>query len=170
MGCEPRRRWPPRAPTSAALGAVDDAWRATATSCVLTGDGVELRFTPRAPVPDSALVGTGWVLETLVEGEMASSTLGEPAVLLLDADGTSAGVHRLPDALRHLAASTDGALVVDDLLADGGPARPTSRRPGRARDWRSWRARPDGARSPRDRLTLTAADGRAGSCYREPAG
>ena len=82
------------------------------------GTASELRFTPVPPVPDSALAGTRWVLETLVEGEAASSTLGEPAVLLLDADRTCLGVHRLPGGDRHVAARE---------------RRPGDRRPARRR-------------------------------------
>lgn len=58
---------------------------------VLTGPDVELRFRPVAAVPISAVVGTAWVLETLLDGEVASSTAGEPAELLLAADGTLTG-------------------------------------------------------------------------------
>lgn len=55
---------------------------------VLTGPGVELRFRPVAPVPTSDLAGTEWVLETLLDGEVAASTTGEPARLRLTTDGT----------------------------------------------------------------------------------
>ena len=55
---------------------------------VLTGPGVELRFRPVAPVPTSDLAGTDWVLETLLDGEVASSTTGGPATLRLTTDGT----------------------------------------------------------------------------------
>ena len=55
---------------------------------VLTGPDAELRFRPVAPVPPSDLVGTRWVLETLLEGEVASSTTGALAVLELADDGT----------------------------------------------------------------------------------
>lgn len=58
---------------------------------MLIGDGVRLRFTPVQPVPESELSGTRWVLETLLDGETAASTLGEPAVLRLREDGTFEG-------------------------------------------------------------------------------
>lgn len=58
---------------------------------VLTGADVELRFRPIAPVPTSDLAGTDWVLETLLDGEVASSTTGEPATLRLTTDGTFTG-------------------------------------------------------------------------------
>ena len=39
-------------------------------------------------VPASDLAGTRWILETLLDGEVASSTTGLPAVLELADDGT----------------------------------------------------------------------------------
>jgi heat shock protein HslJ len=58
---------------------------------VLRGDGVELRFTPLAPPPTEAIVGTTWRLESLIEGETASSPAGDPATLVLHADGRYEG-------------------------------------------------------------------------------
>lgn len=57
----------------------------------LTGDGVDLLFTAQADVPTEALIGTTWELDTLVDGETAASTTGEPATLRLDEDGTLTG-------------------------------------------------------------------------------
>ena len=84
---------------------------------VLSGPGVELRFRPVEPVPASELVGTRWTLETLLEGEVASSTTGELAVLLLAEDGAmtaSTGCRELAgnwslegDVLRLSIASTE---------------------------------------------------------------
>ncbi len=100
-----------------ALGAVATVARED-DALVLTGDGVRLRFTPVAPVPDSPLEGTRWVLETLVLGEVAASTLGEPAVLQLDPDRTAAA----STGCRSITGTwlvENGALIIDDLLADG---------------------------------------------------
>ena len=74
----------------AALAAVESA-ALDGPDLVLAGDGVELRFTPVAPVPVRELVGTRWTLETLLDGESASSTVGEPATLELSDDGTLTG-------------------------------------------------------------------------------
>ncbi len=68
-----------------ALAAVDRADTADGY-LVLAGPDVELRYRPLPEVPASDLAGTRWVLETLLEGEVASSTTGRPAVLEL-ADG-----------------------------------------------------------------------------------
>jgi heat shock protein HslJ len=114
MGCEPEVM---AAETAylAALAAVDTA-AADGDGLVLTGDGVELRFTPVAPVPDSPVEGTRWVLESVIDGESASSTVGAPAVLLLDPDRTA----EASTGCRSLTGTwlvEDGALVIDDLLA-----------------------------------------------------
>ena len=71
----------------AALGAVEQA--ATADGyLLLSSDDAELRFRPVPEVPASDLAGTRWILETLLDGEVASSTAGLPAVLELADDGT----------------------------------------------------------------------------------
>jgi len=67
-----------------ALGRVDSA--RGGTELLLTGDGVELRFSQVRPTPDSAIQGTDWVLDTLIEGDAASSTVnGSAANLRFDA-------------------------------------------------------------------------------------
>ena len=81
---------------------------------------------------DRDLAGTRWVLETLVDGEVASSTLGQPAVLAAGpATAPFAALHRLPVGDRHVAPRGRRA-------GDRRPARhrrlPTrGRRAGRAR-------------------------------------
>jgi heat shock protein HslJ len=75
----------------AALGAATGRPSVGDGELVLTGEGVELRFREIPPVPRSDLVGTRWVLDTLIDGETAASTLGEPAVLELAPDGSLTG-------------------------------------------------------------------------------
>jgi heat shock protein HslJ len=89
MGCAPELM---TAETSylEALGAVERVGSRDGY-LVLTGPDVELRFRPVAPVPTMQLLGTRWVLETLLDGEVASSTTGQPAELLLADDGTFTG-------------------------------------------------------------------------------
>ena len=53
----------------------------------LTGPSTELEFELEPPEPDAALVGTTWTLDTLFDGEAASSVLGDAATLVLDEDG-----------------------------------------------------------------------------------
>jgi heat shock protein HslJ len=121
MGCEPDVMAAESA-FLAALGAVDTV-AADADGLLLTGDDVELRFTRVAPVPDSPLEGTGWVLESVVDGQTASSTLGEPAVLRLDDDGTAEATTGCRTITGRWLLE-NGALVIDDLLADGGECPP----------------------------------------------
>lgn len=57
-------------------------------SLVLSGPQVELRFALVPPLADAPLIGTVWVLESLIRGDAVSSTVGDPASLELRADGT----------------------------------------------------------------------------------
>jgi len=52
----------------------------------LTGQDVNLVFEPVAEIPTAAIVGTDWVLESLVNGESVTSVSGN-ATLLLTEDG-----------------------------------------------------------------------------------
>ncbi len=61
------------------------------TLTLSSGDGVVLEFGPVAPTPTADLVGTTWTLTTLLDGDSASSTVGEPATLTLADDGTVTG-------------------------------------------------------------------------------
>lgn len=55
---------------------------------VLSGPGVELRFALIPPAANADLVGTTWVLDSLISGDAVSSTVGERATLQFNADGT----------------------------------------------------------------------------------
>jgi heat shock protein HslJ len=57
----------------------------------LSGPGVELVFDRLRPPPVAELVGTDWVLESLVTGDAVSSVSGEPATLRFEPDGTLRG-------------------------------------------------------------------------------
>lgn len=75
----------------AALQRVTTATTDGDTLTLSSGDGVVLEFGPVAPTPAADLVGTTWTLTTLLDGETASSTVGEPATLTLADDGTVTG-------------------------------------------------------------------------------
>ena len=159
MACEPDVM----AAETAYLGALGraDTVAHDGADLVLTGDGVRLRFSPVPPVPDRDLAGTRWVLETVVDGEVASSTLGEPAVLLLDPDSTvdaSTGCRSVTGTWL----LEDGALVIDDLLVDGDCPPEVA-----AQDAHVAAVLAGGptAEVDEDQLTLTAPDGR-GLVYR----
>ena len=65
----------------------------SADTASITGEGVDYTFEVVAPVPVADLVGTTWVLDTLISGITASSTVSsaEPATLVLVAEGTFTG-------------------------------------------------------------------------------
>jgi heat shock protein HslJ len=74
------------------ISMVDTATR-SGDIATLTGPGVSFDFALVPPVPTAELVGSTWILNTIIQGETASSTAtnAEPATLRLDADGTFVG-------------------------------------------------------------------------------
>ncbi len=74
----------------AALPKADMAMR-TGDSLVLSGQVVELRFALVLPVADAELVGTTWTLDTLINGDTASSTIGGVATLEFERDASLVG-------------------------------------------------------------------------------
>ncbi|WP_147261932.1 META domain-containing protein [Blastococcus sp. TF02A-26] len=123
---------------------------------VLTGPDVELRFGRAEEVPDRELTGTRWVLDTLVDGQTASSTVaGTTAVLVLAADGTLTGSTGCRDLAGSWAADGD-ELRITGLPTDGcaGPAA--------AQDGAVLAVLAAGpvATVDEDRLRVTAPDGR----------
>jgi heat shock protein HslJ len=88
MGCDPDVL----AAETAFLTALGSADRMTrdGSDLVVTGPDGSLRFSRQEPVPDRELAGTTWTLDTLVDGEVASSVLGSPT-LVLASDGTATG-------------------------------------------------------------------------------
>lgn len=87
------------------------------TELTMTGDGAELRFSEVPPVEPAELIGTTWVLDTIIDGDTASSVQGEPT-LFLDADGTFSAT----TGCRDLGGSylIDGdALMFPEMRADG---------------------------------------------------
>ncbi len=57
----------------------------------LSGEGVELIYERLAPPPTADIVGTVWVLESLRTADAVSSVMGEPALLVLDPNGSFTG-------------------------------------------------------------------------------
>lgn len=74
----------------AALAGIRAATR-DGDTLTLTGDGVELVFERLAPPPTADIVGTVWVLESLISADAVSSVMGEPALLVLDPNGSFTG-------------------------------------------------------------------------------
>jgi heat shock protein HslJ len=159
MGCEPGVMAAETAYLSA-LGRADTVAHDGA-DLVLTGDGVRLRFSPVPPVPDRDLAGTHWVLDTLVDGDVAGSTSGDPATLVLAADRTLSG----STGCRPLSgrwALNGNILAVTELTADGDCPADVSRQDAHVTAVLGGGPR---AGVPEDRLTLTGTDGR-GLVYR----
>jgi heat shock protein HslJ len=102
------------------------------------------------------------VLDTLVEGDTVATTLGEPAVLLLDPDRTAAASTGCRSITGTWLVEND-ALVIDDLLDGGGecPAE-VERQDALVTTVLSVGPRVE---IQEDRLTLTGVDGR-GLVYR----
>jgi heat shock protein HslJ len=77
---------------AAYLGALSrgDAIGVDGDQLVVTGDGVELRFDAQAPVEDAALEGTAWTLDTIIDGDSASTPVGSGNITFA-ADGTVSG-------------------------------------------------------------------------------
>lgn len=86
MACADDRAMNAEADYMTALTAVT-RWAREGDRLVLSGDGVELTFALQPPIPDAEIVGTTWVLDTLMQGDTASTVQGE-ATLVLAADGT----------------------------------------------------------------------------------
>jgi heat shock protein HslJ len=90
MACEPDAVMDAEAAYLAALGTLT-AITVDGDELVVTGPDVELRFEAVPPVNTAALVGTRWVLETIVVGDVAQPVVGEPATLEMGDDGTVTG-------------------------------------------------------------------------------
>jgi heat shock protein HslJ len=100
----------------AALGAVDTFAR-TGDQLTLGGNGAELVFSLQPPVPDATLQGTRWLLETLLQGETASSVQGL-GWLELGADGALTGSTGCRELSGTYVLSGD-QVVISDLRATG---------------------------------------------------
>lgn len=100
----------------AALAKVRSAAR-DGDSLTLSGPGVELVFGAVAPAPTAALVGTPWILDSIISGDAVSSVMGDPAELLLVPDGSLSGTTGCR-AFTARYTATERDLVVSDLVLD----------------------------------------------------
>ena len=87
MACIDDRIMASEAAYMTALQKVTTADR-SGNAMVLSGPEVELRFALIPLVANADLVGTTWVLDSLISGDAVSSTVGERATLRFNADGT----------------------------------------------------------------------------------
>jgi len=93
MGCEPARM-EAESHYLAVLGTMTDvSVSATALELSTSAGSDVLRFERVIPPPDSELIGTTWVLESLIYGDAVGSTMGngDDITLELRSDGSLAG-------------------------------------------------------------------------------
>lgn len=142
-----------------ALGRVATASRA-GDVLELAGPDLTLTFALQPPVPAEDLVGTTWVLDTLITGEVASSVVGQAATLLLRADGSLRGGTGCRELTGRYVTRGDEVQVTD--LAAEGDCSPALR----DQDGHVVTVLGDGFRAAVDgrRLTLTS-DGGLGLSY-----
>lgn len=57
----------------------------------LTGPASDLQFMTLPPVDDAAIVGTAWLLDSIITGDAVSSVMGAAATLRLTEEGTITG-------------------------------------------------------------------------------
>jgi len=160
MACFPEETM---ASESAYLEALTRATSVTATDdhLTLSGEDVELEFNELPPVPTAALTNTVWVLESLIEGDSASSVGGERATLELFTDGSmlgSTGCRNLNG--RYVVSGAE--VLMNELAAEGDCAQELE-----AQDSLVVTVLGDGFRAlvEGDTLTLTSA-GNQGLVYR----
>lgn len=85
MGCEPEVMAAEETFLSALAGI--ETVEMNGDRMTLIGSGARLGFDRAVLVPVGALVDSSWLLETVVSGDTASNTVGDPATLVLHADG-----------------------------------------------------------------------------------
>lgn len=99
------------------LAKVDSA-RMDGEALVLTGPGVDFRFERLETPPTGEMIGTQWLLESIVQADVVSSTVGDQATLTLHDDGSfegSTGCRMLSGRY-----TIDGAeILATELRADG---------------------------------------------------
>jgi len=123
---------------------------------VVAGPDGSLRFARQEPVPDRELAGTTWTLDTLVDGEVASSVLGFPTLAPAD-DGTATGATGCRGFVGTWSVAGD-VLTLDVARDDIGCPDDLGRQDGHVLAVLDSAPRFD---IDGDRLTLTAPDGRA---------
>ncbi len=157
MACDPPESMALESTFLDALGRVTDA-ALDGDDLVLTGPDVELRFSSVAPTPDVDLEGTTWMLDTLIDGEAASSVLAgtSPQIVL------EAGEMTASDGCN----TATGSYEIDDDTLVLGAVRSTLRgcEQGIMRQAQTFNAvlgSEPTISTEGDRLTLTGPDGLA---------
>jgi heat shock protein HslJ len=110
---------PAMATEAAYLAALGKVRAATRDGDVLTlaGPGVELVFDRLVPPPPAALAGTTWTLDSIITGDSVSSVIGDPATLVLGADGSVTGFTGCHKFTARYTES-NGAVRLSDIVPD----------------------------------------------------
>jgi heat shock protein HslJ len=90
MACSPEEVMSLESQYLSALGAVS-SFAMDGSNLVLSGDEVEFEFEPVITPPTAEMMGTVWVLESVVDGDSVSSVAGERATLEFFSDGSFLG-------------------------------------------------------------------------------
>ena len=93
-------------------------WSIVDGALTLEGPDQPLVFTPAPQIPTDELIGTTWILETILDGDTATTPVGDPATLFLDADGTVTGSTGCRDLVGTWV-DTDAQIFFPDFAADG---------------------------------------------------
>jgi len=112
---------PVMAAEAAFIGALDRIGAASrdGDSLVLSGPGVRLEFERLPPPPVADMVGTDWILDSLVKGDAVSSVAGAPATLRFEQGGTFSGSTGCR-TFHGRWASADGGITTPDWGMDDG--------------------------------------------------
>jgi heat shock protein HslJ len=116
MACQPEVMASERAYLSA-LALIDSAGR-EGDVLLMSGATIELWYVLVEPIPEQELFGTIWILETLLDGETATSVEGENLTLELSEDGTLAALTGCR-ALNGTYVVVGDEITTTDLRADG---------------------------------------------------
>jgi heat shock protein HslJ len=85
---------------------------------VLSGPGVRLEFERLAPPPVADMVGTDWILKSLVKGDVVSNVAGAPATLRFDPGRTFSGSTGCR-TFKGKWVAADGGIATPELGMDG---------------------------------------------------
>lgn len=90
MACSPEATMEAEAMFSDAITRVDTV--SVDGTLTLSADGVELVFEKLDPVPEEELIGTRWILDGLIQGDVVSTPVaGSEAYIELSPDGSATG-------------------------------------------------------------------------------
>lgn len=122
MACSPEETMEAEAMFSDAITRVDTV--SVDTTLTLSADGVEMVFEKLEPVPEEELIGTRWVLDGLIQGDVVTSPVaGSEAYIELSPDGSATGdTGCRPFSGRYIIEGAE--VLMPELAADGHECEP----------------------------------------------